>query len=309
MSNAEKFYKGIVKGFNNIQSEPSTGGGDFRGGNSGCITEGGTVLGADPRIAVLRHLGIEMPTTFDDNLLFQAGHTNEESLAELMKASGMKFLREEECPIRWEFAQGEETKSVTCRPDFMVYEDDKPAFGIELKGIFSVGTAVEVAHFSGYMPKVENVCQAGHYSLKSNKLPWILQYINRNYYNIFIYGKDKFPSDHRSVVRDAKTGKAVVMKPFTTIYDITWEGDRLLVDGTPTLVTGEGIDRYYKYLAECVATKTVPKPHHSVNVMGDKLKRDKRKEYYDFSDADHTDWDSWVADCEQIVEVANATER
>src|SRR5210317_804622 len=108
--NRFNFYEKISDGFSKINKEAvaneAAKTGRFRGANSGCITEDGIILGGDPRIAVLRCQGISNQTTIDDELLFQAGHSNEDGLAQWMTASGMNFQQEEECPVTWEVSAG-----------------------------------------------------------------------------------------------------------------------------------------------------------------------------------------------------------
>ena len=275
----------------------------FRGGHSGCITEDGIILGADPREAVLRSQGIQIPTTMDDGLLFQAGHSNEDNLAQWMDSAGMNYLQEEDCPVQWSVTSGDTTFPVIGRPDFKVLDDTgKDQYGIELKGIFSVGTAMDVAHFLGANPKVINVCQSAHYSYKNNRLPWLLVYVNRGWHNVFYFGASRFKMDHRSLKLDDKTGKPITMSPFMTLYDLDWDGDTVLINNKPTLITGAGIDRYYQYLADCVVNKVIPSEHTSVDIWGKKLKKDKSKLYYSFKEASTDSWDQWVEDCKRIVE-------
>lgn len=324
----EKYYKDMARGFdakNEFESSrEAEKQGFLRGGNSGCITEDGIILGADPRTALLRAYGIQQPTTMDDDLLFQAGHMNEDGLAEYLSLAQIKHQREEECQIKWECQPDEtviaELKSlgmipdditssdplpVTGRPDFKLkkYYDGKDV-GIELKGIFGTGTLMDVSNFLGGTPKVENVCQAAHYSWQSNKIKWILQYINRGWHNVFYYGAARFTQDHRSIRRDAKTEKPVVIGPNTSLYELRWEGDNLLIDNKPSLITASGINRYYSYLTLCYHYGIIPKKHNSVDVYGNKLKKDKQSTYYLYDEASTDSFDQWLLECKQISEVS-----
>lgn len=302
----ELFYKELAKGHDKQlkrdEANEATKVNCFRGGNSGCITADGIILGSNPRSAVLRGQGIQMPTTMDDGLLFQAGHSNEDNLAAWMNEADMKFKQEEECPVVWEVSSGGVTYPVTGRPDFKVLDNDgKDQYGIELKGIFSVGTAMDVAHFLGSNPKTINVCQSAHYSYKNDKLPWLLVYVNRSWHNVFYFGAGRFAEDHRALKRDDKTGKAITLSPFMTLYDLDWDGDTLLVNGEPTLITGAGIDRYYQYLADCTSDKVIPEFHSSIDIWGKKLKKDNEKKYFDFNEATTDNWEDWINDCRRIA--------
>lgn len=321
----DKYYKDLARGFNaknqdSTQQEAAKQG-VLRGGNSGCITEGGLILGSDPRLAVLRAYGIQSPTTMDDDLLFQAGHLNEEGLAEYLKLAAIEHQREEECQIKWECQPdvaslqalslvpkglGEVLPmTVTGRPDFKLkqYGADSQDVGIELKGIFGTGTLMDVSNFLGGVPKTENVCQAAHYSWQSGKVPWILQYINRSYHTVFYYGAGRFGQDHRSIKRDAKTDKPVVVGPNTSLYELGWDGDTLMIDGKPSIITASGIHRYYSYLTTCYHCGIIPKKSDAVDVYGTRLKKDKQDLYYDFEEANTSgSFESWLADCRHIAE-------
>lgn len=306
----DKLYKAMQAGWTKLNKESeaneATKLGWLRGGSSGCITDSGLIIGSDPRTAVLRAEGIQEPVTFDDNLLFQAGHSNEDGVAELLTASGIPFKQEEECPIKWTVVSKGKSMPVSGRPDFIIGESNvstfTPSYGIELKGIFSTGTVMEVAHFTAHTPKADNVCQSAHYSWQNNKLPWVLMYVNRGWHNVFYFGERRFTDDHRCIRRDTKTGKPVALGPFMTLYDLTWDGDVLLIDGKPSLITASGIERYYQYLTDCLNDGTIPKEHDSVDVFGGKIKKDKRKIYYGFKEADTSSYENWILDCKQIVE-------
>ena len=72
--------------------------GKLRGGNSGALV-GGRVIGINPKLSLLRYLGLEMPNSFDDYLLFDAGFANEDLHSALLKEAGADFKCEEEIPV------------------------------------------------------------------------------------------------------------------------------------------------------------------------------------------------------------------
>ena len=100
------FYEQLTAGFNKTNAAGTAAEaskiGTMRGGSSGCMLPDGSILGSDPRKAVLRFMGIQTRTSFDTNLTFQAGHNNEDGIDELLSASGVPFLREAECPTKWQ---------------------------------------------------------------------------------------------------------------------------------------------------------------------------------------------------------------
>ena len=327
MSLLEKYYRTLVDGFNRQLAAGSEAEaqklGYMRGGNSGCITDTGLILGSDPRSAVLRSHGIQTSPQFDDSLLFQAGHQNEEGIAEYLELAGIPHKREEECPVQWECKVTHEdayqlyelglipkreldqplSAQVSGRPDFKLLQfADGQDVGIELKGIFGTGTLMDVANFLGGTPKVENVCQAAHYSWQNGCIPWILQYVNRSWHTVFYYGAKRFTEDHRAIRRDEKTGKPVVIGPFTSMYELQWEHGTLTIDGIPTFITTKGIERYYQYLTICSQLGIIPRAHDAVDIYGQALKKDKQANYYGFDKADTSSFEAWVQSCRTLTE-------
>ena len=109
--------------------------GTLRGGSSGCLTSSGEVYGTCHRKALARYKGYQSKIDEISYTWFDAGFANEDAwmqkLTAAVSAMGPEFTlkAEEECPISWE-ANG---VKVTGRPDIMLFENDKPKFGIELK--------------------------------------------------------------------------------------------------------------------------------------------------------------------------------
>jgi len=103
---------------------------------------------------------------------------------------------------------------------------------------------------------------------------------------------------------DDKSGKVISVSPFISMYDITWDGDKCLLDGKETLVTASGIERYYQYCSDCVRDKVIPPCGGAVDIWGTKEKRNTNELYDDFADADMDNgFDVWVESCRAIVEV------
>ena len=163
-----------------------------------------------------------------------------------------------------------------------------------------------VSHFMGGTPKAEPAVQSAHYSWQHN-LPWVLAYISRSYWPLFMYGDARFTADHRCILWNETGTKRLVAGPFMTLYDCVWETpEQFTIEGQDTVLTQASIKRYYEYLAECFEKKIVPAPSGlgSFDIFGGKVpKKDNRSEqYYDFAEADHSSFDSWVADCKVIAE-------
>jgi hypothetical protein len=170
--------------------------GSLRGGNSGSLfmQEDGTLasIGGCARKALLRMLGIEVPDGEDYNskaLMFQLGHSNENSWVEWLERSwtgdGKVILRETDIPTRWETRNG---TPVTGRPD-IVLAQAKPSInggrprsvvGLELKQAASVWTCRDILRDK---PKAAHVCQSAHYSMALG-IPFELWYANRVNFHI-----------------------------------------------------------------------------------------------------------------------------
>jgi len=298
MSFSEKIYALLNKGFEEMQErrrieedqkEPA-----LRGGNSGAMLPDGTIIGGDPRIAVLRYLGIETPVDFDLQLLFHAGLLNEEAVAELLEMSGAKFKREEDCPVEWMTKNG---SSVTGRPDFGELEIDGKKGGIELKAILGNWSAVKYAHFGYAKPKPDNVCQGAHYFFKSGADFWVLMYISRSHTSFYV-GADKLKDPNHRALKMNK-GKAVGAKPFMSIYEMQKGEDGFIyMDGKKTVIDEASIDRYYEYVYDCIRNEKVPVVNSAADIYGNPIKLKEYNTYFIY-DTRISNWSEWVLDCQQ----------
>lgn len=318
MKPTDKFtlYHSLTDGFKQINGvkvkEEEAKKGIWRGGTVGCMLEDGRIIGEDPRKAVLRYLGIQMPTTFDKNLMFQAGVFNEDAWTELLKANGTVFKTEEEIPMVRKFTTSDGVQyTITGRPDVVVGEMKDgifvPTLGVELKLTCSFHTAIKIANFADDRPKSGHIVQAAGYSSFFG-IPWVLAYTSRVNWPV-PYGNPtrsnptgRWSMDHRALKRD-DNGRVYSMEPFISMYDLTWEGDRLLVDNEPSVITKEGILRWYQYCAECIETKTIPqKRGGGWEYDGTEAKKNDCIVYDDFKDANTLQgWDKWISDCKDIA--------
>ena len=305
--NKIKLYEMLQAGFDRKQQEPPHVGGDWRGGNSGCITEDGVIVGASPRTAVLRHMGIEIPPTLDDDLIFDAGFRNEDHWMELLKFAGVPVKAESDIPVAWSLPNGQ---TITGRPDLVVMnDDDTPRFGIELKLISSNGKMKRHSHFGDANPIAYQVCQAAHYSSKMG-VDWVLAYTSRCHFTSFYWRGDGWKFQHRAMMMDDKGTKPVSVAPFISMYDIGWDGDTCLVDGKPTIITASGIERFYQYCSDCVRDGIIPPHEDNVDIWGVKEKKESASVLYDdFAEA-RTDmgFETWIEDCKLIAEVRRGRE-
>lgn len=232
--------------------------GTLRGGNSGCITDDGEIYGKCPRITFARSLGYQAPIEPESFEWFDAGFANEEAWMTKLKLTadklGYTLLAEEECPIKWEI----EGKFVTGRPDIMLWEDDKPIVGFELKSVSAVNSAVNIKCED--KPKIDNLLQAAHYSMAHN-CPFILVYSYRSR-SVVPGWAFKFKDQLRlswektTINKNGKpyTRREYSIDPFTKEFHIGFEDDKLYYitesgKRVNTPLTGEGIKRYYSHVA------------------------------------------------------------
>ena len=313
ITDSVSLYDQLVEGFNKKQARSKETEKDkqgiWRGGSSGCITKSGKVIGADPRTVVLRYLGIQTDIDYDTDLMMQAGLKNEDSFTELLDEAGVNYKCEEDIPMKRNLPNGD---LVTGRPDVVILGDNgEPTLGIELKLICSDNSAMNKALFARSEIDSKHLVQSCHYSGYFD-VPWSLVYTSRVIYPIPFYARKNeekwfdYP-DHRAIRRDAK-GEAFQFKPFQSLYDITLDedGDTFLLNELPTQITKSGIDEFYLYCAECVATKTIPRKRSGgIDHWGIPTKKNKTLLFDDFKDARTDSWDNWIADCKEIAGITD----
>lgn len=174
------YEKGLKSRINEGLENEASKAGILRGGNSGCITEDGTILGACPRVTYLRYKGIQAdPIPDNRHIMFAAGLGNEDIWLDNLKRSyDGPILCEEDIPTKWETENG---TFVTGRPDVVLCSSNDsneplPQLGIELKLISSVWTARDILIED--KPKVNHLIQAAHYSWQLD-VPFELWYTSR----------------------------------------------------------------------------------------------------------------------------------
>jgi len=213
--------------------------GILRGGNSGCLTEGGDVLGSCHRTTLGRYLGVSTPNDEHSVFYFAAGYGNEDRWIDLLTAAwDGKILREEETPIRWTARSlGGREVPVTGRPDVVLCDNDgQPITGIELKKVCSSYRAVKV--FLAVEPDTKHLIQAAHYSWQLGKLPWILSYTSDSSYDTPYWAIKKYSAERK-------------IKPGRHHFYCAWQDDTFCFihpetgETVPTRITSAGIQRYY----------------------------------------------------------------
>jgi hypothetical protein len=194
--------------------------GILRGGSAGCIGTDGRVYGECHRVSLARLLGVDKEVEPERHIMFDAGRTSEDSWAEKLTAAGVTFRREEEIQITWP-VPGHDNRVVTGRPDIVIGHevpsphggDFIPDFGLELKGVYSAGTAVRV-ECEG-VPDPKHLAQAAFYSMTLN-IDYALCYTNPSVWDVPFWAKE---------VRAAGTKK---IQPFYRMFYMRWNTDDML---------------------------------------------------------------------------------
>lgn len=291
--------------------------GVLRGGSAGCIGVDGLIYGECHRVALLRLLGVDKEVEFNKHAMFDAGRAAEDSWAAKLEAAGVCFRREEEIQITYPIS-GFEGRVATGRPDIVIGEYDyakhpepgtdtfEPKFGLELKGVYSAGTAVRV-EVEG-IPEPKHLAQAGFYSLALN-IPYAICYTNPSVWDVPFWAKEARAAGHKK------------LQPFYRMFYLKWsfteQGDmeaeqRLCyrdernntgkyTDWVITKYTKEGIVEFYRYVLALETAKTLGKRPDGGLADGSPAPFSKCK-YCQFSpdcdmyDVDR-DYDSWLESC------------
>jgi len=266
--------------------------GILRGGNSSALYYN-KVIGINPKETLLRYLGMEMPIDFDSMLLLDAGFLNETAYESLLNEAGIKFKAEEEIPVQWFITTKSNKKvKVTGRPDCGILDkiNDKLALILEHKQIASTWKTKELSHWGMGQPKPENVVQTAHYSWIHGNLPAVLVYCSRAWHALKTKKDLLLQPDHRALLGDEYTWG---VKPFMTLYDVTWDSNNLLFEGRKTAIKPDGIKEYYELIANCAESKTIPQNYY-VDIWGKPMNKKKREKYYDWAHIPEEDYEEWV---------------
>lgn len=220
-----------------------------RVGSAGCVAEDGNVYGICPRIALARQLGIEETPGLHTRIMWKAGEHNENAWNEVLDAGIPPDLTRQTAEIS--FRIDDVPLPVLGHPDVVYADANGPRYGLELKGVYGYTTAVLVA-LEG-RPKNENLIQAAAYSHFMSKMDWALCYTSAAYVKLNHW-------DHKE-----HGVKSIV--PFYRTFYLVWDDDELLYrdeqsdELMSTVVTGKGIEDYYRLVEEMKASKDLgPRP-------------------------------------------------
>jgi len=276
--------------------------GILRGGSAGCIGTDGLVYGECHRIALSRLLGVDKKVESNRHIMFNAGVMAEESWAEKLTAAGVTYRREEEIQITWP-VPGFDGRVATGRPDIVIgdYEHDEkngavfnPKFGLELKGIYSAGSAVRVECEGTPDPK--HLAQAGFYSMALG-ITYAICYTNPSVWDVPFWAKEARAAGHKK------------LQPFYRIFYMRWNEetgvlqyrDEKFDDWVSTKYTQQGIGKYYQKILNMEASKSLDSRPDGGMADGSEAPFSKCKncpfsKQCDMYDLDR-DFDSWLEAC------------
>jgi hypothetical protein len=215
--------------------------GILRGGSAGCIGTDNRVYGECHRVALTRLLGIDKEVEDNRQIMFAAGRSAEDTWAQLLTDAGVSFRREEEIQITWP-VPGFDGRVVTGRPDIVIGipQKDKfvPTFGLELKGIYSAGSAVRV-EIEG-KPDPKHLAQAGFYSMALG-IDYAICYTNPSVWDVPFWAKEARAAGHKKLA------------PFYRIFYMRWNEDSGLLEyrdenkkhWVQTVYTKRGVASFY----------------------------------------------------------------
>lgn len=269
----------------------------LRGGNSSAMF-GNRVIGINPKEAVLRYLGYELPPSLDTYLMFDAGFANEDLHSAMLKEAGAKFKCEEEIPTAWSVTVLDENEEpvefpITGRPDRGMLFEEEVTTVIEEKRAASSWSVKRMSHWGSRLPKDEAVCQNAHYMWQLNYANGILCITNREWHSMKAKKSTLADPDHRAILH-AGDEWTFGVKPFITLYDLEWKDDTLYFEGKKTAVTTDRIREFYEYIAHCLVMKIIPEVHFS-DIWGKPKTKSKVTQYYEHKDCDESSWEVWTA--------------
>ena len=224
--------------------------GTLRAGYTGAILDSGEVIGKCHRVSLVRYLRLvaeDSPVNTPSQFFFALGYANEQSWVDsISKAlpAGMSMKCEEDTPTEWKTPQG---VSVTGRPDIVLFQNETPVLGVELKALAADNAAAGIKYDK---PKTQHLLQAGHYSWQLG-IPFNLVYTWYSQTYLPFWAQKKF--------KDKLEGK--VLYPFVKEFRLGWENGKLYyMDGDTkviTLLTVEAIQNYYELVVDMETQKSL----------------------------------------------------
>lgn len=251
----------------------------------------GEIYGECHRKALLRYLGVETDKSEDSLDNFDGGFNNEYTwekyLAAALKDS---VILQKDYPVSWEVVEG---KSGEGSADLTVLAKDADStvqYGIELKGLVSVDSAIGV--FCEDRVDVKHLIQAAHYALRSG-VPFTLIYTYRSI-SVVPYWAKKYTLMLR------KKKNTDYLYPFTKEYPIGFDagkvyymvGDKKVL----TKITVDGINDYYKLILEMEEKKELYHRVTKLDLAGAALPWDPCGfcPFKDACDDFETNFDAWL---------------
>jgi hypothetical protein len=216
------------------------------------------VLGTCHRIALARFKGLQSEASDETRCIFEAGEVSEINWKEKVSAAWAGTVTgDADYPLKYQIRD----VTVTGRPDLMLLDaDDNPVLGVELKNIAALQSAASL-YFED-SPKVDNLIQAAHYSLKF-RVPWILAYSFNGQGEVPFWCMKKY-----------NLPKGTKVKPFKREYKLFWKDGQLGYvkqsgEEVMTIVTAQSIDDFFTLILDMEQHKDLYLRHSSRTLSGD----------------------------------------
>lgn len=163
------YIQGMLNQQKEKEAKDNEGEKRYRGGNAGILVDG-IPANSCARKAIARSAGRFEETSWNTQLMFDIGELNEDRWHAKIRAAGYEVTSADDL-VRAETKGG---TPVTGSPDSVVVQKDGKKFLIEHKHLSSFWTYRDVV-VEG-KPKVENLAQAGLYSMHLGDMPFCLLY-------------------------------------------------------------------------------------------------------------------------------------
>lgn len=295
----------IKKGHDTLQEERAVEErkklGFLRGGSCSSMSKEGRVIGACPRITLLRKLGLESTTPLNLSMIFHVGYSHETFIKKALEKCGEFDRITTEDSAENSFVTDIDGNSLTLRVDLIAHMKSGERFGIECKALTSNFSAEKIMQ-KFQVPYIKALVQASWYFHIGKFERYFIIY--GNYFNSTTFFKGKMNKVNASLLifeLIKKEEDSGVIK----IYLRRYNDDDTYVD-VETPITLDGIERAYKYIVQCEQEQKVPvrRVEYELNGMKTYNQCDPRycpcAKLCDDVDANLVDYDTWVKEAKEL---------
>jgi len=298
------FLKGAEEERKQREQEQKEKAGKLRAGNTGYIV-GSDIHGRCAREAVMRYYGVDKDFPVSRKIMFAAGELMENLLIDkISKGYDGEIATQQEAAVQWQTEASDGTKiDVLGSPDIVLKKQNIAELVVECKMVSSYWTMREVSPWgvNGGHPKADHLAQACHYMHKLGQqqgedyIYGVIAYVCPNDYHI--HTKDiRYSNAKRDNIIYNDQGQVFKVEASLVLYYLTIDTNGRLAyreessdKVIPTEITIDGIDKYYRLVADHVVQKKLPPRMINTDCQGNKLTWNrydpKYNDYHDLHDA------------------------